>query len=92
MCSAGLAAMTAACHQEAPAMIAVPVSLPTPLSYRPREAARLLGVSARTLYEWTRAGRVRCVRVGPGKRAAVLYPVDALRQLLAAPAVPSSTN
>jgi excisionase family DNA binding protein len=69
-----------------------PVPPPVPLSYRPRDAARLLGVSARTLYEWTRAGRVRCVRVGPGKRAAVLYPVDALRQLLAAPAVPSSTN
>lgn len=63
-------------------MQANPVSNPNPLAYRPRDAARMLGVSARTLYEWTRAGRVRCVRVGTGKRAAVLYPLDSLQQLL----------
>jgi excisionase family DNA binding protein len=66
-------------------MIAAPVRPPEPLSYRPRDAARMLGVSARTLYEWTRSGRVHCVRIGTGKRAAVLYPVDSLRRLLAEP-------
>jgi excisionase family DNA binding protein len=57
-----------------------------PLSYRPREAAKLLGVSTRTLFEWTRQGKVYCVRIGVGKRAAVLYPVESLRSLLAMPA------
>jgi excisionase family DNA binding protein len=57
-----------------------------PLSYRPREAAKMLGVSTRTLFEWTRQGKVHCVRVGEGKRAAVLYPVESLRRLLAVPA------
>lgn len=78
-------------------MIAVPTRQPEPLSYRPRDAARMLGVSARTLYEWTRSGRVHCVRIGTGKRAAVLYPVESLRRLLAEPATiqthtPKTTN
>ena len=68
-------------------MSAVPVSLPAPLSYRPRDAARLLGITSRTLYTWTRAGRVRCVRIGQGKKCAVLYPIDELRRLLAVPVV-----
>ena len=53
-----------------------------PLSVRPREAARMLGVSPRTLWEWTRTGIVPCVHVGAGKRKTVLYPVDALQQWL----------
>ena len=47
----------------------------TPLALRPRDAARMLGVSPRTLWGWTRAGIVPCVRVGTGKRKTVLYSV-----------------
>ena len=54
-----------------------------PLALRPREAARSLGVSPRTLWEWTRAGIVPCVRVGTGKRRTVLYPASILRDWLA---------
>jgi predicted site-specific integrase-resolvase len=54
-----------------------------PLALRPRDAARMLGVSPRTLWGWTRAGIVPCVRVGAGKRRTVLYPVADLRAWLA---------
>lgn len=54
----------------------------SPLALRPREAARLLAVSPRTLWEWTRAGLVPCVRVGTGKRLTVLYPVAELKSWL----------
>ncbi len=53
-----------------------------PLARRPRDAARLLGVSPRTLWNWTRAGIVPCVRVGTGKRRTVLYPVAVLEAWL----------
>jgi excisionase family DNA binding protein len=53
-----------------------------PLALRPRDAARLLGISPRTLWEWTRAGIVPCVRVGTGKRRTVLYPVADLQTWL----------
>jgi excisionase family DNA binding protein len=53
-----------------------------PLALRPREAARMLGVSPRTLWEWTRAGIVQCVRVGTGKRKTVLYDVRTLQAWL----------
>lgn len=51
----------------------------TPLAVRPREAAKLLSISTRTLYEWTLRGVVPCVRVGP---RCVLYPVEELRAWL----------
>jgi excisionase family DNA binding protein len=54
-----------------------------PLALRPRDAARRLGVSPRTLWEWTRAGLVPCVRVGTGSRKTVLYPVADLQAWLA---------
>ena len=54
----------------------------TPLAMRPRDAARMLGVSPRTLWEWTRAGIIPCVRVGTGKRKTVLYPVADLQAWL----------
>jgi excisionase family DNA binding protein len=54
-----------------------------PLALRPRDAARLLGVSPRTLWGWTAAGLIPCVRVGTGKRRVVLYPADQLRTWLA---------
>jgi excisionase family DNA binding protein len=55
---------------------------PSPLALRPRDAARLLGVSPRTLWGWTRAGIVPCVRVGTGKRRTVLYSMADLQAWL----------
>lgn len=55
----------------------------TPLALRPREAARTLGVSPRTLWQWTNAGLIPCARVGTGKRKTVLYPVTELQAWLA---------
>ncbi len=54
-----------------------------PLALRPRDAARVLCVSPRTLWGWTQAGIVPCVRVGTGKRRTVLYPVADLHAWLA---------
>lgn len=53
-----------------------------PLALRPKEAARLLGISVRHLRELTKAGVIPCVRPTAGRRSAVLYPVDLLRQWL----------
>ena len=53
-----------------------------PLSLRPRDAAKALGISARTLWGWTRVGIIPCVRVGTGKRKTVLYPVADLQAWL----------
>jgi excisionase family DNA binding protein len=61
----------------------VPTDPSPPLALRPREAARALGVSARTLWTWTRDGHVPHVRVGNGKRKTTLYPVAELRDWLA---------
>jgi hypothetical protein len=58
-----------------------------PLALRPRDAAKALGISLRTL--WTLSaprGPIPCVRIGTGKRKAVLYPADALREWLRAQA------
>jgi excisionase family DNA binding protein len=51
------------------------MSLDSALALRPREAAKLLSVSQRTLWTWTQAGIVPHTRVG----RTVLYSVDALR-------------
>jgi excisionase family DNA binding protein len=48
------------------------------LAMRPREAAKALGVSERTLWEWTNRGEVPHIRIGK----AILYPVDVLRRWL----------
>ena len=48
------------------------------LALRPREAAKVLSVSTRTLWGWTRVGLVPHVRVGK----AVLYPTDLLQEWL----------
>lgn len=50
------------------------------LALRPREAAKALGVSERTLWSWTGDGLIPCVRVGASRT--VLYPVDMLRRWL----------
>ena len=63
-----------------------------PLALRPREAAKALGISPRTLWEWTRAGRIPCVRVGGGARQVVLYPKAALERWLAQQAQATSTE
>lgn len=55
-----------------------------PLALRAREAARVLSVSPRTLWDWTRAGLVPYVRVGTGTRKAVLYPYAELQAWLTA--------
>ena len=48
------------------------------LALRPREAAWALGISERTLWEWTQRQEVPHVRRGKTVR----YPVDALRRWL----------
>jgi excisionase family DNA binding protein len=50
------------------------------LSLRPRQAAKAIGVSERTLWTWTHNGEVPHIRMGK----AILYPVDALRRWLEA--------
>jgi len=66
----------------------VPTDFSSPLALRPREAARVLGVSTRTLWTWTKTGHVPHVRVGGGKRKTTLYPVAELRAWLARNAAP----
>lgn len=56
----------------------------SPLALRPREAAKTLGISSRTLWSMTTPrGPIPCVRIGTGKRQSVLYPLAALRDWLA---------
>jgi excisionase family DNA binding protein len=57
----------------------------TALALRPREAAKALGVSERTLWGWTHVGTVPHVRIG----RTILYPVDALRDWLKQQSVPA---
>jgi excisionase family DNA binding protein len=66
-----------------------PSNSPTPLALRSREAARMLGVSPRTLWEWTRAGILSCARIGTGKRRTVLYPLADLQAWLTRQAAPA---
>ena len=48
------------------------------LALRPREAARALGISERTLWSWTREGRIPYRRQG----RCLIYPVAALEAWL----------
>lgn len=51
-----------------------------PLALRPKQAAKALGISERTLWALTAPrGPIPCVRLGQGKRKSVLYPVPELR-------------
>jgi excisionase family DNA binding protein len=50
-----------------------------PLAVRSREAAKLLGISERLMWEWTRSEGVPHCRIG----GVVLYPVEELRAWLA---------
>ena len=56
--------------------------MPHRLALRPREAARLLGVSERTLWQWTRDGLIPAARIGNGKRRVVLYATADLQDWL----------
>ena len=56
-------------------------SVPT-LALRPREAAPALGISERTLWSLTKEGKIPHIRCG----RSILYPVDSLRDWLAASA------
>ena len=59
-----------------------PLTKPDPLTpclaLRPREAAAALGVSERTLWDWTQRGDVPHVRRGK----TIMYPVSALTRWL----------
>jgi hypothetical protein len=55
-----------------------------PLALRPREAAKALGISTRTLWGLTAPrGPIPCLRIGHGKRQVVLYSVAELKRWLA---------
>jgi predicted DNA-binding transcriptional regulator AlpA len=59
------------------------------LALRPREAAKALGISARTLWGLSAPrGPIPCVRVGSGKRRTVLYPTADLQAWLTRQAEP----
>jgi hypothetical protein len=50
-----------------------------PLAWRAKDAARAIGVSARTLFTWTKSGVIPSAHVN----GITIYPVDALRSWLA---------
>lgn len=66
--------MTAECR----AMTRIPPA-PEPLLVSPRQAARLLSVSERTLFTWTKAGQIPCVKLG----RLVRYSIDSLKEFIA---------
>jgi excisionase family DNA binding protein len=64
----------------------------TSLALRPREAARLIGVSERFLWDLTRTGTIPCIRLGVGKRRTVRYPLSALTRWLETQATDGQGN
>lgn len=52
------------------------------LALRPREAAKALGLSSRTLWQLTKDGHIPCVRIRGAKRVTVRYPVADLQAWL----------
>lgn len=60
----------------------------TRLALRPREAAKALGVSKRTLWDWTKRGLVPHVRI----ERLVRYPVADLHRWLRESATGSSSS
>ncbi|MGA2584918.1 MAG: helix-turn-helix domain-containing protein [Tepidisphaeraceae bacterium] len=54
-----------------------------PLCLCEREAAKLLNLSARTLFGLRQAGRIEFIKLGEGK-ARVLYPVAGLHRFIEA--------
>ena len=64
------------------------------LALRPREAAKALGISPRTLWGLTAPrGPIPCLRIGhSNKRQTVLYPVAELKVWLSREAEPEHAN
>jgi predicted site-specific integrase-resolvase len=60
-----------------------PTNVQSPLALRLRDAAKILGISPRTLWNWNQAGIIPCARIGTGKRKIVLYSVADLQKWLA---------
>jgi hypothetical protein len=59
------------------------IPITEPLALRPREAAKALGISPRTLWGLSAPrGPIPCLRIGNGKRQTVLYPVAGLQAWL----------
>ncbi len=56
---------------------------PQPLAVRPKEAAKLLRISEKTLFNLTKRGELRAVRLGTAKQSGVLYPIAELQRFLA---------
>ncbi len=53
------------------------------LAFSEVEAAKLLGISARTLFSLRAAGKIGFVKLAAGKQARVLYPRAALEKFIA---------
>ncbi|GDX95747.1 hypothetical protein LBMAG47_14110 [Planctomycetia bacterium] len=68
--------------RQSPFTLSTPERVVDPLALRPRDAARVLGISERLLWDWTRTEGVPHVRIGN----VVLYPVEVLKNWLAAKA------
>ena len=63
------------------------------LALRPREAAKALGISARTLWGLSAPrGPIPCLRIGHGKRQTVLYPIADLQDWLSRQAEKGGDN
>ncbi len=58
------------------------MSTPERLAYRLKETARILGLSTRTVWQLAHDGQIPCVRVGTGRRKALLFPAEALKAWL----------
>ncbi|HOA51273.1 MAG TPA: helix-turn-helix domain-containing protein [Thermogutta sp.] len=58
------------------------MNTPEPLAYRLKDAARILGLSTRTVWQLAHDGQIPCVRVGTGRRKTLLFPADALKAWL----------
>jgi hypothetical protein len=62
-----------------------------PMAMRPRDAAKALGIGARTLWALTAPrGPIPCLRIGNGKRQTVLYPKDVVQTWLRQQTEPAS--
>jgi len=54
----------------------------TPLAVRPKEAARMLNISDRTLFNLIKSGRLPATKIGSGRAGAVLISVAAIEAFL----------
>jgi excisionase family DNA binding protein len=54
----------------------------TALAVRPPQAAKMLNISLRTLYNWTKTGKLKAIKSGNAKSSGVLYAVSDLQAFL----------